>query len=240
MAELDIFNGFLFVDEVKHTVANGEGEDSFYYFGIAVPKGIKVIVEQEYQQAVAHLPRGFHATKSYKKKSIDTTLLQALTGIILKYKLRLVVFRYDRHKLYHATKEFLATLSHPEITGRESNWELQAFFHFVQQLNTLLLNQGENFPVPLCAFCDRGIYGIKDPIEAIEISSQGLQRAVFTSRNKIKLLGLADHAGFIFAKSRLATHQSSGKDYDNVLQQDIFGQQLARIAAANLFHYLEA
>lgn len=240
MAELDIFNGFLFIDEVKHTVANGEGEDSFYYFGIVVPRDQQPNVEQEYQKAVAHLPKGFHATKAYKTKSIDTALLQNLTDIIVRFKLQLVVFRYDKHKLYHASKEFLINLNHPEITGRESNWEVQAFFHFVQHLSALLSTHQQTFPVPLCAFCDRGVYGVDDPIEAIEIAAPELQRAVFTSRKKIKLLGLADHAGFIFAKSRLATHQTAGKNYQTALRQNVFGQQLARIASAALFHYLEA
>ncbi|MDN3584668.1 hypothetical protein [Mucilaginibacter flavus] len=240
MAELDKFNGFLFVDEVKHTVANGEGEDSFYYFGIAVRKDRKPAIDQEYRSAVAYLPKGFHATKAYKNKSVDTALLQKLTDIIINFKLHLVVFRYDKHKLYEATKEFLTTLNHPEIAGRESNWEMQAFFHFVQHLNIFLANNRQDFPVPLCAFCDKGIYGINDPIEAVDIPSPDVQRAVFTSRNKIKLLGLADHAGFIFAKSRLATHQAPGKNSQAVLQNNVFGQQLARIGAAGLFHYLEA
>ncbi|MBS1532765.1 MAG: hypothetical protein JSU01_20855 [Bacteroidetes bacterium] len=240
MAELDNINGFLFVDEVKHTVANGEGEDSFYYFAIAAPKPLVHHIEQDYKAAVKHLKKGFHATKAYKAKSIDTTLLTGLTDILVKYKLPLVVFRYDKHKLYQATQAFLAKLNHPEIIGREGNWEMQAFFHLIQALDKFLAIQSDKYPVPLCAFCDRGIYGQVNPIEGIDFNSPYLKRAMFTSRGKVNLLGLADHAGFLFAKTRLATHSTPNKDFQTVLQQNVFGQQLARLVAGKLFHYLEA
>lgn len=240
MMELDAFYGFVFIDEVKHTVANNEGEDSFYYFGIVVPKNILSRVQQEYDNLVSHLPTGFHAKKSYKSKAIDIVLLRSLTDILIKFKLRLVVFRYDKQRLYKATKEFLVKLNHPEVTGRETNWEMQAFFHFIQHLSTFVSNNKQIIDVPLCAFCDRGIYGNDDPIEALEISSPDLKRAVFTSRKKVKLLGLADHVGFLFAKARLAVNQVSDKDHSLALQQNIFGQHLDRIARARLFHYLEA
>lgn len=97
-----------------------------------------------------------------------------------------------------------------------------------------------NIENPVCCFFDRGIYGLND-IEAVDFDNCGLFRAVFASRNKIKLLALPDHLGYIFSKCRKDYLNSVGKSPTlDILKNNYYGQQLLKLTHNNLFKYIEA
>ncbi|WP_346087166.1 hypothetical protein [Sphingobacterium ginsenosidimutans] len=98
-------------------------------------------------------------------------------------------------------KKHLVNLYHPEFSDRPNNWEFQIFFYFIQNLSLSFDEKLNKIEFSIVAFFDQGIYNTKDKIEAIDFGVEHLNRAVFTCTNKIKLIGLADHLGFVFSKS---------------------------------------
>ncbi len=241
MAELDNIESFLFVDEVKNTAANKDGEDSFYYFAVSVSKEKNTEVSQAFSILTKDLTKGFHAKDQYKPSRVNQLLLDGITDLIVKYTLPCICFRYDKNLLYTISNKHLKNIHDAEISERISNWEFQAFFYFIQNLHHAFKGKLNNIQFPVCAFFDRGIYGMNDKIEGIDFNSEYLKRAIFTSKKKIKLLGLPDHLGYIFSKARISFHNREMKEVDlDFLNNDIYAMQLLKLAQHHLFKYLEA
>lgn len=235
MKELEGVKSFLLVDEVKHSIIN-DGEDAFYYFAVSLPIHLKTSIEEDLSNLTSGMTKGFHAKNVYKASGIDYRLLNGMTDLITRYSLPCICFRYDKKLFYDSTVKYLKINDHPEISKRLTNWEFQAFFYFIQALNLHLAKGLSKIDLPVFAFFDRGIYGMVDKIEAVDVDSLFLGRAIFTSTSKNKLLALADHFGFVFAKVK----KTLANIDIPILAGDPFGVQLLKLTDKKLFTFLQA
>lgn len=236
MSGLDAIKTFLFIDEVKNSRLNGDLDDSFYYFAVAVPKLKLLNVTQQFEVLRIGLIKGFHAKDQYKLKRINTDLLNNMTEMMLTNDLFSFCFKYDKDRFYDLSKKYLPAINNFEIQAKINNWEFQAFFYFVQTLDNCFKNKEANLEFPVCLFADRGIYGLDDD-QDIDIDSVFIGRTAFTSNSKIKLLALPDHLGFVFSQCRKQFH-ACGTDLKE-LNNNIFGQQIVKLMEKRLFKFLD-
>lgn len=242
MGELEGIKSFLFIDEVKNSTSNEDLDNSFYYFAIVVPQPIATIVRQQLLALISYLPNGFHAKNLYKAKSINLTLMNSITDLMVRFKLIGICYRYDRDLLYNRTLTHLQPhIKDGEMAQRMTNWEYQAFFYFIQNLHHIPARTTEKITYPVCCFIDRGIYGVKE-IEGIDFVNENLiKRAVFVSRTDMLELALPDHLGYIFSKCRNAyLPLQPSIDVNTILESTPYGQQLSKLTQNGLFCYIEA
>ena len=243
MGELEGIESFLFIDEVKNSTNNGDLDNSFYYFAVAVPKSVTQSLRQELQALISHLPNGFHAKNLYKTMRPDLSLMNAITDLMIKYKLVGICYRYDRDLLYDRTITYVQPhISDQHIAGRMANWEFQAFFYFIQNIYHIPEKAIEKIAYPICCFIDRGIYGVNE-IEGVDFAFSDLvKRAVFVSREDMSELALPDHLGYVFSKCRKAypTFHPPANDILSTLQSTAYGEQLLKLLNHRLFCYIEA
>lgn len=232
MSYLENIKSYIFIDETKFNILNNDIDNSLYYFGIIVPKEIITKIETEFIKLINHSPRGFHAKDEYKEKKVNSNLMKSMTDLIINNKLICLAFKYDKEFLYEKTR-ILKRLNFE--VNRLNNHEFQALFWFIQvaefYFNTKLI---ENINFPLLAFFDRGVYG-QNEIEGKELNSKYIEQMFFVKRNKVKLLSLPDHFGYIFRKCR----SKNKKNLNTKLNNSIYGQELIRITSNNLFYFLD-
>lgn len=242
MSELAGIKSFLFIDEVKNSTNNADLDNSFYYFAIVVPQSSAAIIRQKLLSLVSYLPQGFHAKNLYKPKSINLTLMNSITDLMVEFKLIGICYRYDRDLLYDRTLTYVRPhIKDNEMADRMTNWEYQAFFYFIQNLQHIQDTLTANISYPICCFIDRGIYGVKE-IEGIYFDDGDLiKRAVFVSRIEMVELAFPDHLGYIFSKCRnsfQSLQHSTGLIAN--LQSTPYGQQLIKLTQNGLFCYIDA
>jgi len=232
MKYLENINSYIFIDETKFNTTNNDIDNSFYYFGVIVPKEILSKIESEFLNLINHSPKGFHAKNEYKEKNVNINLMRGMNDLIIDNKLKCLTFRYDRDILFEKTKNMKRLNFEVE---KFNNHEFQALFWFIQvsefYFNTNLI---ENIHFPLLAFFDRGVYG-KNEIEGKKLESKYIEQMLFVKRNQINLLALPDHFGYIFRKCRFKNRT----DLDEKLKDSIYGQELMRISDNRLFYYLD-
>lgn len=110
MSELENVRNFLFVDEVKNSITNKDGDNSFYYFAVAVPKSKIDEISKAFNALTYHLPNGFHAKKHYKPSCLDLELLNGLTDMFVNFHLPTICFRYDKDLLDRLSKQYLKNI----------------------------------------------------------------------------------------------------------------------------------
>ncbi|TAL33130.1 MAG: hypothetical protein EPN93_13915 [Spirochaetes bacterium] len=232
MSHLENIKSYIFIDETKFNTLNNDIDNSLYYFGIIVPKEIITKIETDFLNLINHSHKGFHAKDEYKEKNVNSDLMKAMTDLIINNKLICLAFKYDKDFLYEKTK-ILKRLNFE--VNRLNNHEFQALFWFIQVVefyfNTKLI---EKINFPLLAFFDRGVYGINE-IEGKQLDSKYIEQMLFVKRNKIKLLSLPDHFGYIFRKCR----SKNRNDLNTKLNNSIYVQELIRITNNYLFYYLD-
>lgn len=236
LQNFSLIQTFIFIDEVKTSISGGGLDNSFYYFAVSCPKGKVVSVERKFKALYTPFSKRFHAIELYKAKNINYALLDGITNLIIEERLLCHCFRYDKDRFFEATKKFLNTIGNEEFRKRSSNWEFQALFYFVQTLDEYLNANQTVLETPACLFFDRNIYGLKND-EDIDIHSVHIGRAAFTSGNKIRLLGLADHFGYLFHQSR-KMYNLTGQGIVG-MKGNVFGEALLKITNAGLFRFLD-
>lgn len=216
MNRLAKVKSILFVDEIKFSKNNKDVDDSFYFIGVLTKMEALKEVREKYMRLTKDLVKGFHATKAYKKKAPNAELMQGLTKLIIEYKLKCMVFKYDKERLYSASKRHLTNLSFEE-SGKFKNHEFQALFYFIQVLDLYLNTKLNEIETPLRVYFDRGIYGVKRQ-EEFEVNSNKIETITFCRRNKIDLLALPDHVGYVFRNCRIKYNDVNGSKSLNELQ----------------------
>ena len=235
----------LFVDEIKFSLKNNDADDSFYFIGVLVKMESLKEVREKYNSVTSDLLKGFHATKIYKKKAPNVDLMRDLTNLITDFNLKCLVFKYDKDRLFSVTKKHLVNLKFDE-SQKFKNHEFQALFYFIQVLDLYLNTQLKEVDTPLRVYFDRGIYGVKNH-EEFEINSDKIETITFCSKNKIDLLALPDHFGYVFRNCRTKYNEKNGsrnlshlkisKSNSDLLNNCILN--LSLIFNNNLFEFLD-
>lgn len=201
MNRLSKIKSILFVDEIKFSKNNNDVDDSFYFIGVLVKMESLAEIREKFGGISNNLEKGFHATKVYKTKAPNTELMDNLTSLIIDYNLKCLVFKYDRERFYDLTKKHLLNLDFGE-KEKFKNHEFQALFYFMQVLELYLQTKLKQIETPVRIYFDRGIYGVKNH-EEFEFDSDKIETITFCSKNKIDLIALPDHFGYIFQKCRI-------------------------------------
>lgn len=208
MNRLKNIKSILFVDEIKFSKKNKDADDSFYFIGVLAKMESLKEIREKYKNITKDLVKGFHATKVYKKKAPNTELMEGLTELIIENKLKCLVFKYIKERLYNISKEHLVNLPFEE-SEKFKNHEFQALFYFIQVLDFYLNNKLNNVETPLRIYFDRGIYGVKKKNEEFNVISDKIETITFCSKSKIDLLALPDHFGYIFRNCRIKYNENS-------------------------------
>jgi len=208
MNRLENVKSILFVDEIKFSKKDNDADNSFYFIGVLAKLEQIAEIREKYQKVTVDLKKGFHATKAYKIKSLNSELMNRLTGLIIDYNLKCLVFKYDKDRFYDLTRKHLVNLNFEE-SGKFTNHEFQALFYFLQVLESDLQTKLNKVETPLRIYFDRLIYGKKKP-EEFDFDSEKIETITFSAKSKIDLLALPDHFGYIFRKCRIKYNSESG------------------------------
>ena len=242
LKELIDINTFFFADETKFSFNNKEPENSIYYFLIKISVNDVGKVNQIYDEIIVRfqLANGFHATKAFKEKSPNKELMDCLCNTLVENKLDCYCFKYSRDNLFQAAKKIFKYLNENPIYNFD-NQEFQALFFLIQALDFYFQKEVNTLLPKGLIFFDRNVYGQYD-IEAFNFeNSSYFERMVFTSKKKIKLLGLPDYFGYIFRKSKIS--QNKVQFGDMALEKSALTlnsyNSLLRINKAGLFHFVD-
>ena len=245
MNRLSKIKSLLFVDETKFSKKNNDSDDSFYFIGILVKMGSLGDVREKYRAITANLTKGFHATKVYKAKAPNTELMENMTRLMVDYKLKCFVFKYDKQRIYKSTKKHLINLTFEE-KEKFKNPEFQALFYFIQVVELYLQTKLNHIETPLRIYFDRGIYGVKNH-EEFEVDSDKIETITFCNKNKIDLIALPDHFGYIFRNCRIKYNAENSSRNLSELQINETNttlmnnciSSLISIFSKNLFEFLD-
>lgn len=242
LKELKDINTFFFADETKFSLNNKEPENSIYYFLIKVYIDDVSKVNQIYDEIIMNfqLSKGFHATKVFKEKKPNRELMDCLCSAIIENKLDCYCFKYSRDNLFQAASKIFNYLNEKPIFNFD-NQEFQALFFLIQVLDFYFQKEANTILPKGLIFFDRNVYGQYD-IEAFNFeNSDYFERMVFTSKKKIKLLGLPDYFGYIFRKSKISQNKVQFGDISlekSALTINSYNS-LLRINKVELFHFVD-
>ena len=244
MGELDDINTILLCDETKFYLKNGDVEDAIFYFGISVPKDLVAVINKDFKDALdqVRLKKAvFHATEIFRTTRPREKLIEALTQIIIKYRLQCFCFKYPKNLLFHASKN-LNYLNNDIIDFNKD--EFQALFYFVTTLNTYIRDEKPALlKQKIQMYFDRNVYGLQDDIEGFKFSRDDflLKQMTFVEKSKIGLLALPDFFGFIFRKAKISTNRVEMGD--KLLERSKLAvysyYSLLQITTAGLFHFVD-
>ena len=239
MNRLKNIKSLLFVDEIKFSKNNNDIDDSFYFIGVLVDINSVFSVQEKFESLTSDLQKGFHATRAYRTKNPNSELMNNLTELIIRNKLKCLVFKYDKNKFYDSTKTFGSNSNFQE-KKKFKNHEFQALFYFMQTLEHYLHSSLDFVETPLRIYFDRGIYGVKQHDE-FEFDSKKIETITFCSKKKIDLLALPDHVGYLFAKFRLK-YNSINDSKNELINSDLFNNCILNFKAIyskELFKFID-
>jgi hypothetical protein len=233
----------IFCDETKFSIANNDKEDAIYYFGIAVLKNdVRKVHEQINVVLQRHNVKSdiYHSTKVFRESRPRVTLMDDLTQVIIKNRLKNFCYKYEKNKLFEATKN-LSKFNNGILDFNKS--EFQALFYFLTILNTFLRDEKVDLlKREIVMYFDRNVYGI-EVVEAFNFPSEHfvLKQMTFTEKSKISLLLLPDFFGYIFRKSKISIDKAGLGDKTletSKLTLNSF-KNLTEINASRLFYFID-
>jgi len=233
----------MFCDETKFSIANSDKEDAIYYFGISVIKEDVARVNQEIKDILQkHKVKSgvYHSTKVFRESRPRPNLMDDLTQVIIRNRLKCFCHKYEKIKLFETTK-ILAKFNTEIIDFNKS--EFQALFYFLIAANTYLRDENPNLlKTKIAMYFDRNVYGV-EATEAFTFPSEYfvLKQMTFTEKSKISLLLLPDFFGYIFRKSKISKNKIDFGDKTletSTLTINAF-KNLTEINTSKLFYFIE-
>lgn len=243
MSSLAEVETLIFCDETKFNIRNNDKEDAIYYFGIAVLKNdVKKIHEQLNSILQKHRVKSdvYHSTNVFRETRPRVNLMNDITQVIIQNRLKCFCHKYEKSKLYEATKN-LNKFNNDIIDF--NRLEFQALFYFLTILNTYLRDEkADLLKKQIAMYFDRNVYGVSD-IEAFNFPSEHfvLKQMTFTEKSKISLLLLPDFFGYIFRKSKISKNKVDFGDKSLETSQLTINayKNLTEISVAKLFYFIE-
>lgn len=244
MGELDDIQTFLLCDESKFYIQNGDIEDAIFYFSVSLPKNLVAVVNNKFRNSLDSSrvkKKVFHATEIFKPKRPRENLIEALTQIIIQYRLHCFCFKYPKNTLYDASKN-LNYLNNDIIDFNRD--EFQALFYFVTTLNTYLRDEKpELLDQKIQMYFDRNVYGLKDDIEGFKFLREDFlfKQMTFVEKSRIGLLGLPDFFGYMFRKAKISKNrfEMGDKSLESSKLTIHAYYSLLQIHSAGLFHFVD-
>lgn len=241
------FNGIetlIFCDETKFNITNGDKEDAIYYFGISVEKENVSSIDKEIKGVLQKYnvkAEVFHSTKIFRETRPRKNLMNELSNVIIKNKLKCFCHKYAKTDLFEATK--ILRKFNNEIIAFDK-LEFQALFYFVAILNTYLRDGKPNLlKQEILMFFDRNVYGVEDT-EGFKFPTEHyvLKQMTFTEKSKISLLCLPDFFGYIFRKSKISQNKVDFGDINIETSKLTINsyKNLYQINSAKLFYFIAA
>lgn len=239
------FKTILLCDETKFSLNAKDSEDAIFYFAVAIKPEQVAIVHREIQTIFAQKriqAKVFHSTTIFSERKIRVEVMNALTDLVVREQLHFFPFKYDKALLYEVSKKYLSYLNKDGIIDF-SNVEFQAFFYFINMLNTELRDTYFNIlPKDFVAYFDRNVYGSKDT-EAFNFDDEYfvIKRMTHSEKSLISLLCLPDFLGYVFRKAKIGFNKfQADNNYkeSSVLTKNSL-RVLEKVTGAGLFHFLD-
>jgi hypothetical protein len=240
---LEDIETFIFCDETKFSIANSDKEDAIYYFGISVIKKDITKVNQELKEILQkHKVKSevYHSTKVFRESRPRLNLMDDLTQVVIRNRLKCFCHKYEKSKLFETTK-ILQKFNNEIINFNKA--EFQALFYFLTVANTYLRDKNPNLlKRGIAMYFDRNVYGVEDT-EAFTFPSEHfvLKQMTFTEKSKTSLLLLPDFFGYIFRKSKISKNKIDFGDKaleTSTLTINAF-KNLTEINTSKLFYFIE-
>ena len=234
---------YIFVDEVKDvpTTVHDAGQWIFL-IGIGIPANTIDAVEAKLSTVLQPLgSNGFHAKDSYKEKSPNFELMNAMTDIVSSFRLPWFCFPFAKAWLTSPKLENLQKMQFKGWQPKVSNYEFAAFYFFLHCLNTFLLTHSQ-LEQSSRLVCDQGIRNAREgfSFEESEILKT-VENVIFASRKQVPLLALPDHIGYLFGKCRRELPRANGeinlepKESNTAVQNECL-KHISTLVNARLFH----
>ncbi len=235
---------FIFCDETKFYINNGDAEDAFFYVGIAVPKPIVHLVSQDLKKLFTidfPLKTHFHSTTIFREKRPRELLMEAITDLLIKYRLKCFCFKYLNRVLFEPTKH-LNYLNDDDIINF-NNADFQALFYFVTSLNTYIRDEKPGLiKARAYMFFDRFVYGSADT-EAFTFKDNDflIKGMTHVENTLVDLLALPDFFGYIFRRSKISINKAELGDVSLESSKVTINSfsNLLKLSQLKLFHFLD-
>lgn len=237
---------YIFVDEVKDVPATVHDAGQWIFLmGIGIPGNTINAVETRLSTVLQPLgSNGFHAKDSYKEKSPNFELMNAMSDIVASFRLPWFCFPFAKTWLTNPRLEILQKMQFNGWQPKVSNYEFAAFYFFLHCLNTFLLANSQ-LQQSSRLICDQGIRNSREgfSFEESEILKT-IENVIFASRKQASLLALPDHIGYLFGKCRRELSRNNGEinlepqDSNTPVQNECL-KHINALINRGLFHRLD-
>jgi hypothetical protein len=231
------------VDEVKDVPSIVQRSGQFIFLnGVAIPADSLVTVERQFSTVMEFTQSNvFHAKDSYKEKSPNLPLMNAMTKIVSSFHLHWFCFPFAKNWLENPRLHVIRSMRFNSWQPKVSNYEFVAFYLFLHCLNTHLSAQTQLEP-HFRLICEQGIMDARQGFSFEESTTLNtIENVNFASRKQAPLLALPDHLGYIFGKCRRDLVRQNGRidlepNEGNTIVQNECLRHITCLANGGLFH----